>query len=76
MKCPLIVDSSGRAYKCEEADCAWWDEEYKQCCVKSLMYSKKALLLSKITARPIGKIKNLNTTIPGIFDYRNKERNR
>lgn len=43
MKCPLKMYNVGSMNRCETQECAWWDDEYKQCCVKSLIYSKRAL---------------------------------
>lgn len=40
--CPMKNLAGTGAY-CDKKDCAWWDDEYKQCCVKSLMYSQRAL---------------------------------
>lgn len=43
MKCPLKVDRVERMKQCETTECAWWDDEYKQCCIKSLIYSQRRL---------------------------------
>lgn len=42
--CPLIkiADPSYPSY-CSENGCAWWDDECKCCCVKSLIYNKRIL---------------------------------
>lgn len=36
MRCPMTADGCGIMSECYRRECAWWDNEYKQCCIKTV----------------------------------------